>query len=184
MFLVPYPRPKNQNFGGELRHLWIYFLPGESQRRGSLVGYHLWGRTESDTTEATQQQQHFHQLLTEIRALQARMVFQGSLYCDSLRSCGLSSGSGTKRIPVGDSRTTQGEHRVLQTTMPEEIIIWEGDRLFLELTKEGEARRNLSSQPPLGMLCPAGPMGHLCSTCPCVPSPSVAQDTEKLFIYL
>ena len=29
------------------------FLPGESQRRGSLMGCHLWGRTESDTTEAT-----------------------------------------------------------------------------------------------------------------------------------
>ena len=28
-------------------------LPGESQGRGSLVGYRLWGRTESDTTEAT-----------------------------------------------------------------------------------------------------------------------------------
>ena len=26
-------------------------LPGESQGRGSLVGCHLWGRTESDTTE-------------------------------------------------------------------------------------------------------------------------------------
>ena len=26
------------------------FLPGESQGRGSLVGYRLWGRTESDTT--------------------------------------------------------------------------------------------------------------------------------------
>ena len=33
------------------------FLPGESQGRGSLVGYRLWGRTELDTTEATQQQQ-------------------------------------------------------------------------------------------------------------------------------
>ena len=29
------------------------FLPGESQGQGSLVGCHLWGRTESDTTEAT-----------------------------------------------------------------------------------------------------------------------------------
>ena len=29
------------------------FLPGESQGRGSLVGCHLWGRTESDTTDAT-----------------------------------------------------------------------------------------------------------------------------------
>ena len=29
------------------------FLPEESQGRGSLVGCRLWGRTESDTTEAT-----------------------------------------------------------------------------------------------------------------------------------
>ena len=29
------------------------FLPGESQGRGSLVGCRLWGRTESDMTEAT-----------------------------------------------------------------------------------------------------------------------------------
>jgi len=29
------------------------FLPGESQGRGSLVRCRLWGRTESDTTEAT-----------------------------------------------------------------------------------------------------------------------------------
>ena len=33
------------------------FLPGESQGQRSLVGFHLWGRTESGTTEATQQQQ-------------------------------------------------------------------------------------------------------------------------------
>ena len=33
------------------------FLPGESQGRGILVGCRLWGRTESDTTEVTQQQQ-------------------------------------------------------------------------------------------------------------------------------
>ena len=29
------------------------FLPGESRVQGSLVGYRLWGCTESDTTEAT-----------------------------------------------------------------------------------------------------------------------------------
>ena len=29
------------------------FLPGESQGRGSLVGCHLWGHTESDMTEVT-----------------------------------------------------------------------------------------------------------------------------------
>ena len=32
------------------------FLPGESQRQGSLVGCHLWGHTESDMTEVTWQQ--------------------------------------------------------------------------------------------------------------------------------
>ena len=36
------------------------FLPGESQGRGSLVGCRLWGHTESDTTEATQQQQQLY----------------------------------------------------------------------------------------------------------------------------
>ena len=34
-------------------HSTPVFLPGESQGRGSLVGCCLWGRTESDTTEAT-----------------------------------------------------------------------------------------------------------------------------------
>ena len=29
------------------------FLPGESQRWGSLVGCRLWGRTELDTTDVT-----------------------------------------------------------------------------------------------------------------------------------
>ena len=33
------------------------FLPGESQGRRSLVGCHLWGRTELGTTEMNYQQQ-------------------------------------------------------------------------------------------------------------------------------
>ena len=33
-----------------LKNVSKVFLPGESQGRGSLVG---WGHTESDTTEAT-----------------------------------------------------------------------------------------------------------------------------------
>ena len=39
-----------------LRRKWQptpMFLPGESQGWVSLVGCHLWGRTESDTTEVT-----------------------------------------------------------------------------------------------------------------------------------
>ena len=31
----------------------LVFLPGESQGQKSLVGCHLWGHRESDTTEAT-----------------------------------------------------------------------------------------------------------------------------------
>ena len=38
------------------------FLPGESQGRQSLVGCRLWGRTESDMTEVTWQQQHVSNL--------------------------------------------------------------------------------------------------------------------------
>ena len=34
----------------------LVFLPGESQGRRNVVGYRLWGHTESDTTEVTQQQ--------------------------------------------------------------------------------------------------------------------------------
>ena len=42
------------------------FLPGESQGRGTLLGCRLWGRTESDMTEATWQQQQQQQQLIEM----------------------------------------------------------------------------------------------------------------------
>ena len=45
------------------------FLPGESQGRRSLVGRHLWGRTESDTTDATYQQE---QCLIYLRFIQEK----------------------------------------------------------------------------------------------------------------
>ena len=46
----------NAKVGMHWRRKWQptpMFLPGESQGRGSLVGCHLLGHTESDTTEAT-----------------------------------------------------------------------------------------------------------------------------------
>ena len=52
--------PVKKSSLANLRRKWQptpVFLPGESQGRGSLVGCCLWGRAESDTTEATQQQQ-------------------------------------------------------------------------------------------------------------------------------
>ena len=43
------------------------FLPGEFQGRGSLVGCHLWGHTESDMTEVTSQQQHVLKFPNEVK---------------------------------------------------------------------------------------------------------------------
>ena len=55
------------------------FLPGEAQRQRSLVGCSLWGHTESDMTEATQQQQQ--QIVTvALKFVQTRLIkaLQGS----------------------------------------------------------------------------------------------------------
>ena len=59
-FLIFYFREdipeEDQIWASRWRRKWQptpVFLPGESQGRGSLVGCRLWGRTESDTTEAT-----------------------------------------------------------------------------------------------------------------------------------
>ena len=46
------------------------FLPGESQGQGSLVNCHLWGRTESDTTEVMQRQQQ-QQTMVELMKIMA-----------------------------------------------------------------------------------------------------------------
>ena len=46
---------------------------------GSLVGCHLWGRTESDTTEATQQQQQQHNHV---------YIFTVIIFADALSSLG------------------------------------------------------------------------------------------------
>ena len=48
-------------------------LPGESQGWWSLVGCCLWGHTESDTTEVTQQQQQQQQQQKEYRGIESRL---------------------------------------------------------------------------------------------------------------
>ena len=62
------------------------FLPGESQGRGNLVGCCLWGRAESDTTEATQQQQQQHHPLFYTEKIYCRLnnTEKRDLCCDSL----------------------------------------------------------------------------------------------------
>ena len=53
-------------------------LPGESQERGSLVGCHLWGCTESGTTEATWQQQQQQETSVRLCVAPARCAAQQS----------------------------------------------------------------------------------------------------------
>ena len=57
------------------------FLPGESQGQRSLVVCRLWGRTESDTTEATQQQQQGFHLQKQWPLLMGSMQSFVHLYC-------------------------------------------------------------------------------------------------------
>ena len=61
------------------------FLPGESQGRGALLGCRLWGRTESDMTEATQQQQQQQCLCWVLAYTDGLLHSQGSLSnCETL----------------------------------------------------------------------------------------------------
>ena len=56
------------------RRKWQFtpvFLPGESQEQGSLVGCHLWGRTELDITEVTWQQQKASLMAQAVKCLPA-----------------------------------------------------------------------------------------------------------------
>ena len=61
------------------------FLPGESQGRGSLVGCRLWGRTEPDTTEVTQQQ-HLPTRPGALHPGRAKYTFFSSAYGTFSRS--------------------------------------------------------------------------------------------------
>ena len=86
------------SFKWQLRqqHGWIWrvwhptpvFLPGESQGRGSLVGWRVWGRTESDMTEATWQQQQSFFVFCGLRRRLSRYTHcsQGSQVQTCLRS--------------------------------------------------------------------------------------------------
>ena len=63
------------------------FLPGESQGEGSLVGCRLWGRTESDTTEATQQQQQQQQYFSCFPSSHKPLWYYRSILNELLLKC-------------------------------------------------------------------------------------------------
>ena len=74
------------------------FLPGESQGQGSLVGCHLWGRTELDTTEATQQQQQQH--LSPAPCLKPYSKRHHLVSVDALLHVGKQTHTGSKTVLV------------------------------------------------------------------------------------
>ena len=56
------------------------FLPGESQGRWSLVGCRLWGHTESDATEATEQQHVLAVVNSAAVDIRGACIFSNSLF--------------------------------------------------------------------------------------------------------
>ena len=73
------------------------FLPGESQRQSSLVGYHPQCRTESDTTEATQQQQHIPIRMSQIQNS------DNTKYCENLEHSFIASRNAGRTVIQEDS---------------------------------------------------------------------------------
>ena len=68
------------------------FLPGESQERGSLMGCRLWGHTEQDTTEVTQQQQLFitaqtHTYVCVCVCVCVYIYICSDIYCCVIQNC-------------------------------------------------------------------------------------------------
>ena len=86
------------------------FLPGESQGRGSLVGFCLWGHTESDTTEATQQQQqqqqqHSSKMLKQLQYISNEFIkILNTIIYNSVLAHSLQN-AGQKVLPFRDQVT-------------------------------------------------------------------------------
>ena len=69
------------------------FLPGESRGWGSLVGCRLWGGTELDTTEATQQQQSITFQIINTGTLWPSNLLSGTSLTDKTHTCGNDQGT-------------------------------------------------------------------------------------------
>ena len=96
-------------------------LAWESQGQGNLVGWSLWGRTESDTTEATQQQQQ--QLLkTKWPDMTTYMATSEAQNGSLQRTCGgFEAGDRTKSKEAENSGQNQHDKENLEIS-PERNI--------------------------------------------------------------
>ena len=100
------------------------FLPGEPQGRGSLVGCCLWGRTESDMTEVTQQQQQQwlqkRYPLTPVRMAITKNIYKGGFLGGSLVKNPPANAGDTCLIPgPGRSHMPWSKQSPWTTTAPE-----------------------------------------------------------------
>ena len=75
------------------------FLPGESQGQRSLVGCHLWGHTELDTTKVMQQQQGTLASMMRTEAWQALIPWSLSSWITLCGSQSHVSSPATQRQP-------------------------------------------------------------------------------------
>ena len=73
------------------------FLPGESQGQSNLVGYHPYHCTESDTAEATQQQQHIPIRMSQIQNS------DNTTYCENWERSFIASRNAGSTVILEDS---------------------------------------------------------------------------------
>ena len=105
------------------------FLPGESQGRGSLVGCRLWGCTESDTTEATQQQQQ--QKITVSRSVVSDSVTPWTVTHQAPLKNGILQGRILEWVVIPFSR---GSSRPMDQT---QVSCTAGGRFTIWTTRDG-----------------------------------------------
>ena len=109
------------------------FFPGESQGQRSLVGCCLWGCTELDSTEATeQQQQHVirkcHFSLSVIQSHGARVEQEGDLKADNiaeLQETIMEYGLGRNHSLICYVHVLAFDH-IGTSSCPYTIILWAG----------------------------------------------------------
>ena len=102
------------------------FLPGESQGWGRLVGSHLWGHTESDTTEAAAAP---HASKVMLKILQARLLECVNCTPPDVQA-GFRKGRGTRdqfANIVGSLKKQESSRKTSTSalsTMPKPLTVW------------------------------------------------------------
>ena len=103
-----------------LRRQWHptpVFLPGKSRGQGSLVGCHLWGLTELDMTDATQQQQQQQQQQLGFIFLGSKITANGDCSHEIKRRLLLGRKVLTNLDSILESRNIRDQQRSIQSKL-------------------------------------------------------------------